>query len=249
MTVHFLGNGGFINKGLPYNSFIIDNNFLIESPPDIIPSLYKQGIDLLQINRIYISHFHGDHYFGMPFLTLNLFNRYLENNLNIKKIDAIGPENIRKFIIDLQKIAVSSDNPSVAWIDSIYNFIEINTFSQIQLNNSKRMLFHKMFHGKETYGFSIIDHENYILTYFPDTQWDKSFTNILSYKPKYLICDLNSNSSDKIRVHMSEQDIINNAIPITGNSTKFIGTHLRDEPGVSTNKYIEYAKAGNKYEI
>jgi hypothetical protein len=36
MRIKILGNGGYINNGIPYNSFVIDDTFIIEAPPDII---------------------------------------------------------------------------------------------------------------------------------------------------------------------------------------------------------------------
>jgi metal-dependent hydrolase (beta-lactamase superfamily II) len=249
INIHFLGNGGFISKGLPYNSFLLNDNFLIESPPDNMVSLHNQKIDISKINKIFLSHFHGDHYFGMPFFTLNLMNLYMElGQPKLSRIDLIGPRNIRNYILEIQRIAVSPDNPSIKWIDQIYNFQEIDESSTYSFDVATRMIFHKMSHEKETYGFSIIQNNKYRMTYFPDTCWDDSFISILNHKPKYVICDLNSTSNDKIKVHMSELDIVEKAIPITGNETKYIGTHIREDRS-SRNKYITYAKAGMKFKI
>jgi hypothetical protein len=42
MRIKMLGTGGAINDGLPYNSFIVDNTLLVETPPDIMNSLYRR---------------------------------------------------------------------------------------------------------------------------------------------------------------------------------------------------------------
>ena len=47
IKIKILGNGGCLNKGLPYNSFIINDNFIFESPPDIMLSLHKNKIDII----------------------------------------------------------------------------------------------------------------------------------------------------------------------------------------------------------
>lgn len=248
MKIHFLGNGGFIGKGLPYNSFLIDDNFLIECPPDIMTTMRNQGIQLSQIKKIYISHFHGDHYFGMPFLTLNLLARYPEKTPGAGKIDVIGPKGIREHLIQLQQIAVSPDNPSVSGIDDIYNFQEIDQSSYLRLNDKHEMLFHRMSHPKETYGFSIVSDNKHQLAYLADTVWDDSFLKIISNKPKYVICDLNSDSADKKAMHMSERDIIENAIPVTGDATIYVGTHLKDNR-IATQKNLIYATPGTMLEI
>ncbi|HNX25734.1 MAG TPA: hypothetical protein PKG60_16930, partial [Spirochaetota bacterium] len=61
MQIKILGNGGAINDGLPYNSFLVDDFFLAETPPDIMTSLFRERTDLSKLRVIYISHFHGDH--------------------------------------------------------------------------------------------------------------------------------------------------------------------------------------------
>ncbi len=73
MIIKILGNGGALNDGLPYNSYTIDEKILIETPPDIMVSLHRENIDIYSLEAIYISHLHGDHTFGFPFLALDLF--------------------------------------------------------------------------------------------------------------------------------------------------------------------------------
>jgi len=210
--------------------------------------MHNQGIGLSQIRRIYLSHFHGDHYFGMPFFTLNLLISYSGGMHEIDKIDIMGPKGIRDHVIALQQIAVGPDNPSVSGIDRIYNFIEIDQFSHVQIDGKGEMIFHRMSHPKETYGFSIIRDNKYELTYLADTLWDDSFFEIISNRPRYVICDLNSDSSDKIQVHMAEKDIIEKAVPVTGDATVYLGTHLKDNR-VSGHKNLMYAMPGTRIEI
>jgi ribonuclease BN (tRNA processing enzyme) len=68
MRIQVLGNGGAINEGLPYSSFVVDGILLCETPPDIMLSLHKHAIEISSIKTVYISHLHGDHTFGLPFL-------------------------------------------------------------------------------------------------------------------------------------------------------------------------------------
>jgi ribonuclease BN (tRNA processing enzyme) len=248
MKIHFLGNGGFIGNGIPYNAFVIDDTFLVESPPDIMGTLRAQGVDYRGIRRIYLSHFHGDHYFGMPFLTLNLVNRQMETGRKGDPIEIISPRGAREHLVRLQITAVSADNPSVAWIDTGYRFTEVDDSSRVDLDSRRTMVFHRMSHSKETYGFTVMEGGACALTYLADTVWDDSFVPILSHRPRCVIADLNSVPGDKIKMHMSEQDILEKAMPLTGDKTKYIGTHLRADR-VSTHKNLAYAVPGLRVEV
>jgi ribonuclease BN (tRNA processing enzyme) len=248
MKLQVLGNGGFLNQGIPYNALLLGNDFLIEAPPDIMVSLRTQGIPFSKIRRIYISHFHGDHYFGMPFLALNLVNYYLETGSGIEPIEVIGPKETRFHLKRIQEIATSADNPSVSLLDKLFTFTEIDATSRLKVGSSFDMIFHKMNHSKETYGFSVIDAGVYLLTYFIDTKWDDSFVEILSNKPKYVFCDLNSQPDDKIREHLTEEELMKKALPITGGATQYVGIHLS---GVRTSnqEFLKYSQVGDVVEV
>ena len=248
MEIKILGIGGFINDGYPNNSFILNGDFLIETPPDIMQSLHRNERDYKKIKRIFISHEHGDHIFGMPFITLNLFRYYLTRELPSTKIEIIGPRGIRERIYELQVLATSSDNPSVEWMERVYEFIEINEETEISMNKEYEIGFFKTNHSKETYGIELKRNGELIFVYTADTKWDEKYIKILENKPKYCICDLNSDGDDPVKAHMSEKDIIDYAIPVTGNETKYIGTHI-SKKRKSTNRFIEYAYDGAVYEI
>lgn len=246
MTVQIIGNGGFVNNGLPYNCMLLGQDFLVEAPPDIMPSLKNNDVSFHRLKRIYISHFHGDHYFGMPFLTLNLVNYYLETSRPIEPIEIIGPRGLRVHLRQLQQIATSEENPSVEALDKLFRFTEIDSSSKLVLGNSMEMIFHKMNHSKETYGFSLLEKSAFAMTYLIDTKWDESFVGILSKKPKYIFCDLNSNPDDKIRVHLSEKDLVDKAFPITGTATQYVGIHLS---GIRNSDLpnLRYSRVGETY--
>jgi len=66
-----LGSGAALNDGRLYNSLLIGGEILLDLPPTAVPQLHRLGQDLTAINHIFISHLHGDHAFGLPFLLLD----------------------------------------------------------------------------------------------------------------------------------------------------------------------------------
>ena len=67
----FLGTGNaFAPGGLCWNGFLVNGRYLFEAPPQALMSLNKMECDINQIEAVVLSHHHGDHFLGMPFLLL-----------------------------------------------------------------------------------------------------------------------------------------------------------------------------------
>jgi phosphoribosyl 1,2-cyclic phosphodiesterase len=247
MKIKILGNGGAINDGLPYNSFIIDEHILIEAPPDIMNSLYRENIDLLRIQIVYISHFHGDHYFGLPFLLLRLFFVTLSNQ-NIIKLSIYGPEDIKNKTLEICKLANGENHPLINWVNENIIFIEINRDDQIELGNDILIKVFQMDHFVTTYGFSCYKNNKIIFSYFADTLWNDELLFQIKLHPKIIIADLNGEPSDPKKVHLSEDDIIAKAIPECEDKTIFYGTHLKQKK-LSHHQNIKYAYPGEIIEL
>jgi ribonuclease BN (tRNA processing enzyme) len=65
----FLGTGNFLAPpGRYWNSFVVDDNVLVEPCPTALPHLRRCGFAVEAIDVVVVSHFHADHCFGWPFL-------------------------------------------------------------------------------------------------------------------------------------------------------------------------------------
>ena len=65
----FLGTGNFLAPpGRYWNSFVLDDNVLVEPSPTALPHLRRCGFAVEAIDVVVVSHFHADHCFGWPFL-------------------------------------------------------------------------------------------------------------------------------------------------------------------------------------
>jgi Cft2 family RNA processing exonuclease len=247
MKIKILGNGGAISDGLPYNSFMIDENILIESPPDIMNSLYREKINLSKIQIIYISHFHGDHYFGLPFLMLRLFLNTL-NEQNITRIKLYGPKDIRNKTLEICKLANGESHPLINWIQNNIIFIEIYSNDHIEFDNDISIKIFRMDHFITTFGFSFYKNNEIILSYFADTIWNDELLSQIKLLPNIIITDLNGEPSDPVKVHLSEDDIKTKAIPYCRDKTIFYGTHLK-QIKLSHHQNIKYTYPGEIIEL
>jgi ribonuclease BN (tRNA processing enzyme) len=75
MQLQFIGCGDALGSGGRYNTcFHVTGaqvNFLIDCGASSLPALKRQGSACNDIDLILITHFHGDHFGGLPFLLLD----------------------------------------------------------------------------------------------------------------------------------------------------------------------------------
>ena len=68
MKVKVIGSGSIWTK---YNSasYFIDDNILVNMPNGMCKYLFRINEKPRNIEYVLLTHFHGDHYFDMPFLS------------------------------------------------------------------------------------------------------------------------------------------------------------------------------------
>ncbi|MGN1379405.1 MAG: MBL fold metallo-hydrolase [Bacilli bacterium] len=95
MKIQVIGSGSMWTK---YNSacYLVDDMIMVDFPNGTCKYLYRLNIVPNKINNIILTHFHGDHYFDMPFYLLNK-SKSDNKDVNIfcskegkKKINKIG---------------------------------------------------------------------------------------------------------------------------------------------------------------
>lgn len=247
MKIKILGNGGAINDGLPYNAFMVENTMLVETPPDIMNSLFRENVAVTDIRIIYISHFHGDHYFGLPFLLLRVFLDTL-NSRTSDSLTIIGPPSVKQQVDDICRLAVGSDHPLLQWMGQVLFFVEISEKKRIPVDNNTHISPLKMNHFIETWGFTFFNKNRPMFSYFADTTWDDSLLDHIRLFPGVIIADLNGEPSDPVKVHMSEKDLVEKALPVSGEKIMYYGTHLKYQKE-SGNEYIRYTRPGEIIEF
>ncbi len=70
-SLRVLGSGNaFCPPGRLHSCMLLDDKILIDAPPTILHQLHRTNISSSQITDLLITHWHGDHVFGLPFLLL-----------------------------------------------------------------------------------------------------------------------------------------------------------------------------------
>jgi ribonuclease BN (tRNA processing enzyme) len=89
----FLGSGnGFAPGGRFYSSFLLNGRYLFDASPAVLPQLRRAGVAPDAIEAVFISHFHADHFLGLPFLLLD----YAQVSHRTTPLTIIGPPGIEQ---------------------------------------------------------------------------------------------------------------------------------------------------------
>jgi len=97
MDLTFLGSGNaFASGGRYWSSFLVDNKYLFDAPPTLLPHLKQLGISLPDIEVVFISHHHGDHFIGLPFLLLE----YVYMTPRTQDLYIVGPPGVERWMED-----------------------------------------------------------------------------------------------------------------------------------------------------
>ena len=92
LELRFIGTGNAFAPTRYWSSFLLNGRILFDAPPTLMPHLNKMQVNPRDIEVVFISHFHGDHYFGLPFMLLE----FAEMEPRTKDLTIVGPPGIYK---------------------------------------------------------------------------------------------------------------------------------------------------------
>ena len=104
LDLTFLGTGNAFAASRYWSSFLVNDRYLFDAPPTLLAHLKKLRKNAGDIEVVFISHFHADHFFGLPFL----FLEYAELAPRSKDLTIVGPPGIAKRVESVTEIAYSN---------------------------------------------------------------------------------------------------------------------------------------------
>lgn len=246
MELKILGIGGFENVGLPFNSYIFDGHVLVDTPPDILQSLRRESVSLDSIDTIVLTHFHGDHCFGLPFLLFNIYVQRAARKVSLPRL--VVPFPGKGTVKNLLEMAISPDHPYVAWAMGELEIVEVDETSlvRIESKNPIELRFRRAEHSVTTYsiiaGYPGEECPRIIAT--ADTRWSPLIGELFSSGAKLYLCD--ANGSGRGGVHMSVVELEEYVLPRVSAGTRLLATHVSEE--APEGSAIEYACCGKVYQ-
>lgn len=248
MNLTVLGTGGFLNEGFPGCSLLVDGHLLVDVPPDIIQSLARESIDLGTIDTIVLSHLHGDHCFGLPFLLFNRFVRHDVAREGSGRLKLFGPAGTMERLKLLLELAISPEHPYVAWSLSSIEFTEMAEGVRHPAAGGLELEFVHADHEPET--FSVLVHmrgeDVPRLLCSSDTRWGPHMEKLSKRDCGLFLCD-SCGGGETGGVHMGFGEVSGQLLPRLCEGIRLLATHYSSLPDVDQG--FEFARPGQKISL
>lgn len=194
-------------------SYLIDDMIAVDMPNGFCKNVKKIGIEIENINNVLVTHFHGDHYFDIPFYLLALSKK--ENS----KTNIYINKNNKKKIKKIFKLAFPN---SVKKIEKnvLINYIDEKHFKINDYKIEKILVEHGNL--KPAFGY-ILQYKTKKIGFTGDSCYCDAIENMASLCD-YLVCDCSLKEGNN--KHMGIDNILELASKYP--SHKFIVSHMSD---------------------
>jgi ribonuclease BN (tRNA processing enzyme) len=172
MQLRFVGCGDALGSGGRFNTcFHVTGdsvNFLIDCGASSLPALKRLGIAREAIDLILITHFHGDHFGGLPFLLLDAqFTR------RARPLVIAGPVGIETRLANLMEALFEHSSKTKQRFDLSVIALEpeqSRTFGEVKVTP------YPVVHGESGGPFLAyrIEAEGRVIAYSADTEWTET---------------------------------------------------------------------------
>ena len=169
MQLRFVGCGDALGSGGRFNTcfHVTGNsvNFLIDCGASSLPALKRLGIARETIDLVLITHFHGDHFAGLPFLLLDAqFTR------RSRPLVVAGPLGIEAKLANLMEALFEHSSKTKQRFDLSVVALEpeqTRTFGEVKVTP------YPVVHGESGGPFLAyrIEAEGRVIAYSADTEW------------------------------------------------------------------------------
>ncbi|OCK61606.1 MBL fold metallo-hydrolase [Bradyrhizobium sp. LMTR 3] len=172
MQLRFVGCGDALGSGGRYNTCFhvtgANVNFLIDCGASSLPALKRLGIARDEIDLILITHFHGDHFGGLPFLLLDAqFTR------RSRPLVIAGPHGIETKLASLMEALFEHSSKTKQRFDLSVVALEpeqSRTFGDVKVTP------YPVVHGESGGPFLAyrVEAEGRVIAYSADTEWTET---------------------------------------------------------------------------
>lgn len=222
MVVQCLGSGNAFSAGGRFNTaFFIQTSasgILLDCGATTLAALKKAGRSMEDIDLVVITHFHGDHFGGLPFILCEI----LALRTRQKPLTIVGPEDIE----EKTKQALELFFPGITIkSDSLIRFMPYRDKQILQVDNME-ITAYPVVHSPATNPHAVrIAADNKVIAYSGDTEWTDALTEV-SKGADLFVCEGSGYNSASPH-HLSIKELVENRHCF--DAKRMVLTHLGEE--------------------
>jgi ribonuclease BN (tRNA processing enzyme) len=193
IKLHFIGSGDAFGSGGRFSTCFYVNapskNFLIDCGISSLIGLRKYQIDPNGIDVILLTHYHGDHYGGVPYIIL------YGNTIGKRKnpLTIAGPKGCKENVLNLMEQLYPGSTSKGFGFD--LQFKEYHEGEPLHIEEIK-LVAYKVVHTQATLPHGLrISIDGKIIGFSGDTEWTDNLLKI-SQGSDLFICECNNYASD-----------------------------------------------------
>jgi len=223
IEIHIIGCGDAFGSGGQMNTcFLVKSpglTFLIDCGATVMPALKKQGFDTNDIDAIVLSHFHGDHFGGLPIFLLEAAKMYQRK----KPLTIIAPPEAEQRLTNIIEALYPTAMSIADELD--IRFINYEARKPFLFQNIGFTAFGvKHSEAARPHGLRI-EIDGCTISYSGDTQWTDELIAI-SEKADLFICECNFYKR-QVPGHLN-YETLKDKLPLLGHK-RIVLTHLGEE--------------------
>jgi ribonuclease BN (tRNA processing enzyme) len=246
VTLTILGTGdAFASGGRAQAGYLLEmggKRVLLEAGPGVLVEMKRHGIEADSLDMIVISHLHGDHFCGLPFL----FLEYMWERPRKRPVIIAGPKNLEKRTWILMRAMFSRFNLKELQTNVKWVVLEPGK-KNLKLAGLKVSTIRSP-HTSPDVSLSVkIAADGKTFVFSGDTGWNDELVDF-SAGANLLLCECTYFESDHLRFHMNYPELRRNLDKF--NVKRMVLTHLGREAINHTREIeIEMGFDGMKLEL
>ena len=224
----------------PMSAYCLDDNILIDCGEGTTKNFSASGVDFYAIKKIFITHFHSDHFFGLSqFLCQHCFYNSEDKYLSLT---IYGPVGLKKHLDLLKIFAFSEQEADLIDLTKYINIVEIDNFEPFKVDDYVVKPF-KLVHGVMENIAYVFEKDGKTVGFSGDCTYT---SNLEEFAKISQVCFLECCSKQTSKSHLGYDKFLE--LKNKYSSNRFLAVHSNNNLYQNQSEYdIEFAKDTTTY--